>query len=153
MGFPYKRFHIPIFVPSLCHHPQGCQRKKQKQSKQRNDSNDNNDDDNNDNRKACVYDAGCDDDQSNKCKEGEETDDDTDHDENNDGNDVMSSNMMKRQYKMIGNAVCPPLIASIAGAVLHCCPMIVGYHHHPSWIEYGRHVAIHLAYEATLTKI
>jgi DNA (cytosine-5)-methyltransferase 1 len=50
---------------------------------------------------------------------------------------------LKEQYRMAGNAVCPPLIAALAGAVL-------GYAlDDHRWVTYGRQVAVDLAYQAT----
>ena len=52
---------------------------------------------------------------------------------------------LKEQYRMAGNAVCPPLIAALAGAVL-------GYSRNDMlWEDYGRQVAVELAYQATRT--
>lgn len=55
----------------------------------------------------------------------------------------------KEQYRMIGNAVCPPLIAALAGAVLHHCrfgdPSIDNW----DWVQRGREVAVQLALAAT----
>eukprot|EP00978_Attheya_sp_CCMP212_P031599 scaffold120149_cov42-Attheya_sp.AAC.1 len=55
----------------------------------------------------------------------------------------------------MGNAVCPPIIAAIAGSILH---HILPLHQDPtasstttnigSWIDYGRHVAVQLALDA-----
>jgi DNA (cytosine-5)-methyltransferase 1 len=61
----------------------------------------------------------------------------------------------KQHYRMIGNAVCPPLIASLAGAVLHYCPDIATPKKSRSttgtidWVQRGREVAIELAFAAT----
>lgn len=57
---------------------------------------------------------------------------------------------IKQQYRMIGNAVCPPLVAAIAGAVLSYCPDIEGYENHTDWTEWGRSVAIEIAHSATI---
>jgi DNA (cytosine-5)-methyltransferase 1 len=63
---------------------------------------------------------------------------------------------IKEQYRMVGNAVCPPLIAALAGAVLaHCGPSMVGnvvdgYDRHDDWVVWGRETAIRIAYSATL---
>jgi DNA (cytosine-5)-methyltransferase 1 len=60
----------------------------------------------------------------------------------------------KELYGMFGNAVCPPVIAALAGAVLDRCPTIAGYYHREScgddWIVRGRTVAVRLAWEAAL---
>ena len=48
---------------------------------------------------------------------------------------------IKEQYRMIGNAVCPPLMAAVAGAVLERC---LGN----GWEEHGRRIAIQLAFQA-----
>ena len=53
---------------------------------------------------------------------------------------------------MFGNAVCPPLIAAIAGALLEHCDSIPGYDWHDDWVEWGRETAVRLAYQATITK-
>jgi len=53
----------------------------------------------------------------------------------------------KENYRMIGNAVCPPVIAVLAGAILdHCRPRPKDYR---DWVERGREVAIALAISAT----
>lgn len=57
---------------------------------------------------------------------------------------------LKEQYRMFGNAVCPPLIAAIAGAVLARCNKMTGYSDHSCWVDRGRFVAVKLANEATL---
>ena len=56
----------------------------------------------------------------------------------------------KEQYRMFGNAVCPPLIAALAGAVLARCKDISGYEKHKDWEEWGRQTAIRLSFAATL---
>ncbi|CAB9527907.1 Modification methylase [Seminavis robusta] len=53
---------------------------------------------------------------------------------------------LKEHYRMAGNAVCPPLIAALAGAVL-----AHGSAQPQSWVDYGRQVAVDLAYQATRT--
>jgi DNA (cytosine-5)-methyltransferase 1 len=73
----------------------------------------------------------------------------------------------KENYRMIGNAVCPPLIAALAGAVLDhiticCCPNATDdsdhhdqhqhqhqHQHHIDWVQKGRKVAVELAIAAT----
>jgi len=69
----------------------------------------------------------------------------------------------KEQYRMAGNAVCPPLMAALAGAVLDrvlsvlppqdeaTSPDDTSNPARSSWVEWGRHVAIKLAYQATRT--
>jgi site-specific DNA-cytosine methylase len=57
----------------------------------------------------------------------------------------------KELYRMFGNAVCPPVVAAIAGAVLGRCPNVCK--EHADWVEFGRSVAVQLAYDATLSKI
>ena len=53
---------------------------------------------------------------------------------------------VKEQYRMFGNAVCPPLIAAIAGAIIgHSSP-----EHRDAWVVHGRTVAIQLAVDAVL---
>jgi hypothetical protein len=65
----------------------------------------------------------------------------------------------KQHFRMIGNAVCPPLVAALAGAVLDCCPGIPSPQPlRPSdkqedWVERGRSVAITLALAATRTRL
>lgn len=59
----------------------------------------------------------------------------------------------KEHYRMIGNAVCPPLVAALAGAVLNH----IQFDDDPSlnewdWIQRGRDVAIQLALAATRPK-
>ena len=59
----------------------------------------------------------------------------------------------KEQYRMIGNAVCPPLIAALAGAVLDRVlttkpPSGIQASNSSDWVAWGRHVAQGLAYEA-----
>jgi DNA (cytosine-5)-methyltransferase 1 len=59
---------------------------------------------------------------------------------------------LKEQYRMIGNAVCPPVVAAVAGALLHTCPSISGYKNHEDWVLWGRETAIKLAYDAVRTR-
>lgn len=56
----------------------------------------------------------------------------------------------KELYCMLGNAVCPPMIAAIAGAVLDRCPGIRGYNSRHDWVAWGRTTAVRLANEATM---
>jgi DNA (cytosine-5)-methyltransferase 1 len=56
---------------------------------------------------------------------------------------------LKEQYRMFGNAVCPPMIAAIAGAVLARVP---GLAEKDDWIQLGRTTGIHIAHEATFTR-
>lgn len=58
----------------------------------------------------------------------------------------------KELYRMFGNAVCPPLIAALAGALLEHCPQIRGYKSHSDWVLWGRETAIRLARKATITQ-
>ena len=53
---------------------------------------------------------------------------------------------MKAQYRMFGNAVCPPVVAAIAGAVIGRCRP----EHENTWVERGRTVAVRLAIDATM---
>jgi len=53
----------------------------------------------------------------------------------------------KEQYRAIGNAVCPPLIAALAGAVLDRCPNLAV--EDCDWVHKGREVAVQLAMAAT----
>jgi DNA (cytosine-5)-methyltransferase 1 len=59
---------------------------------------------------------------------------------------------VKEQYRMLGNAVCPPVIAALAGAILALCPDIAGYDYHGDWIEWGRTCAVDIAMSAALSK-
>ncbi|KAI2495044.1 C-5 cytosine-specific DNA methylase [Fragilaria crotonensis] len=54
---------------------------------------------------------------------------------------------VKKQFHMFGNAVCPPLIAAIAGAVIGSCRP---REHRDAWVVRGRTVAIQLAVSAVL---
>lgn len=53
----------------------------------------------------------------------------------------------KMHYRMCGNAVCPPVIAALAGSILDCCD--VPCSREEGWLYAGRSVAIALALEAT----
>jgi site-specific DNA-cytosine methylase len=53
----------------------------------------------------------------------------------------------KMHYRMCGNAVCPPVIAALAGSVLDCCRITCS--REEGWVQHGRSVAIVLALEAT----
>jgi len=53
----------------------------------------------------------------------------------------------KEQYRAIGNAVCPPLIAVLAGAVLDQCPNLAVQDY--DWIHRGQEIAVQLAMAAT----
>jgi DNA (cytosine-5)-methyltransferase 1 len=66
----------------------------------------------------------------------------------------------KQHYRMIGNAVCPPLIAALAGAVLEVCLDVPppadcdtdgddNSQAGQDWVQRGREVAIELALAAT----
>ena len=55
----------------------------------------------------------------------------------------------KEWYEMFGNAVCPPVIAAITGAILDRCPNHVRQAQ-SDWIEFGRTTAVRLAYDAIL---
>ncbi|GKY98929.1 hypothetical protein MPSEU_000848700 [Mayamaea pseudoterrestris] len=59
---------------------------------------------------------------------------------------------VKEQYRMFGNAVCPPIIAALAGAVLAHCDSIGGYKNHEDWVAFGRFCAVELAQAAMLPK-
>jgi DNA (cytosine-5)-methyltransferase 1 len=59
---------------------------------------------------------------------------------------------IKEQYRMLGNAVCPPVIAALAGAVLAHCETIAGFHNHKDWVAFGRTCAVELAMAATIPK-
>lgn len=54
---------------------------------------------------------------------------------------------IKEQYRMFGNAVCPPIIAALAGALLARCKKIQGYAYH-DWVEFGTMTACQLAFES-----
>jgi DNA (cytosine-5)-methyltransferase 1 len=58
---------------------------------------------------------------------------------------------IKEQYRMVGNAVCPPLIAALASAVLEHCREIKGYTNHEDWVIWGRETAVRIALSATIT--
>ena len=59
----------------------------------------------------------------------------------------------KEWYRMLGNSVCPPMIAAIAGAILDRCTDIRGYTNHADgWVNFGRTTAVRLACEATITQ-
>jgi DNA (cytosine-5)-methyltransferase 1 len=53
---------------------------------------------------------------------------------------------LKEQYRMFGNAVCPPIVAAIAGAVIGKCRP----DYENTWVVRGRTVAIRLALDALL---
>ena len=53
----------------------------------------------------------------------------------------------KMIYRMCGNAVCPPVIAALAGSVLDCCD--IPGRSDTDWIQFGRSIAIALVLEAT----
>lgn len=55
----------------------------------------------------------------------------------------------KEWYEMFGNAVCPPVIAAITGAILDRCPNHVRQAQ-SDWIEFGRTTAVQLAYDAII---
>jgi DNA-cytosine methyltransferase len=69
---------------------------------------------------------------------------------------------IKERYRMFGNAVCPPLVAALAGAVLHVVKggrCGTGGKHDKDkdamdldWVEWGRQTAIRLALAATIPK-
>ena len=54
---------------------------------------------------------------------------------------------VKKQYLMFGNAVCPPLVAVLAGAVLGQSPDFV---QNKDWILWGLEVGVQLAIESVL---
>jgi C-5 cytosine-specific DNA methylase len=66
----------------------------------------------------------------------------------NDGNKPMT---LPDYYSMFGNAVCPPVIAAIAGAVLDRAS-IGSSEVSCDWVQRGRQVAIDLAHRATLPR-
>lgn len=55
-----------------------------------------------------------------------------------------------KQYRAIGNAVCPPLIAALAGAVLDRCPNLAVRDH--DWLHRGQEIAVQLAMSAARSK-
>ena len=59
----------------------------------------------------------------------------------------------KEQYRMAGNAVCPPLMAALAGAVLDRVLTVSPPTSSTAsnWVDWGRQVAVDLAYQATRT--
>eukprot|EP00854_Cymbomonas_tetramitiformis_P026175 gene26175-32072_t len=54
----------------------------------------------------------------------------------------------KEQYTMLGNAVCPQVVAALAGAILAHCPGIPGFEHCADWAAMGRSSAVRLAVDA-----
>lgn len=68
--------------------------------------------------------------------------------------DVDSSfnGFIKEQYFMLGNAVCPPVITVLAGAILHCIISIPQIENDIDWIERGLRTGIKLAYDAVKPK-
>lgn len=59
---------------------------------------------------------------------------------------------VKMNFRSIGNAVCPPLIAALAGSVLDCCEGVLlprASEGEQDWVTRGRLVAIALAKAAT----
>jgi site-specific DNA-cytosine methylase len=57
----------------------------------------------------------------------------------------------KEGYRMIGNSVCPPLIASLAGSVLDTAGVNMGKDDDKNWTTKGRNVAVDLACSALRT--
>lgn len=53
-------------------------------------------------------------------------------------------------YRMLGNAVCPPLIAALAGSVLDAAgvPMGIDIMDDGDWTRKGRRIAVDLAHSA-----
>jgi len=51
---------------------------------------------------------------------------------------------IKENYYMLGNAVCPPVIAILAGAILDCIPSVVG----SNWVEEGLLTGMKLSFDA-----
>ena len=58
---------------------------------------------------------------------------------------ISSMNYKKKLYHMLGNAVCPPIIAAITGCILACCPEIPGYKEKNDWESWGMDTAISLS--------
>lgn len=57
----------------------------------------------------------------------------------------------KEGYRMIGNSVCPPLIASLAGRLLDAAGINIGGKSSKNWTTKGRDVAVDLACSALRT--
>jgi len=80
----------------------------------------------------------------------------TDEGKYNDDGQAIFNTFIKEQYYMLGNAVCPPVIAVIAGAILNCVPAIqidtaLG---NDDWLDIGLWKGIELALEAVkFTKV
>ena len=68
--------------------------------------------------------------------------------------DVNSSfnGFIKEQYFMLGNAVCPPVITVLAGAILHCTVISATQGKSVDWIERGLRTGIKLAYDSVTPK-
>ena len=56
----------------------------------------------------------------------------------------------KDNYRKLGNAVCPPLIAALAGAVLAHCQL--DSDKHIDWTKKGRDTAVAIALACTRSK-
>jgi hypothetical protein len=66
--------------------------------------------------------------------------------------DSSFNGFIKEQYFMLGNAVCPPVITVLAGAILHCIISIPQIENDIDWIERGLRTGIKLAYDAVKPK-
>lgn len=55
---------------------------------------------------------------------------------------------IKENYYMLGNAVCPPVIAVLAGAILNCIPSVGGEYRCQDWHEQGLWAGITLSFNA-----
>ena len=61
---------------------------------------------------------------------------------------VAFNTFIKEQYHMLGNAVCPPVIAVLAGAILDTANIPLGSEKHTDWTQAGLHVGVQLALNA-----
>ncbi|KNC75036.1 hypothetical protein SARC_12431 [Sphaeroforma arctica JP610] len=52
---------------------------------------------------------------------------------------------LKEQYRMLGNAVCPPVITALAGSVLARCTGTLGHRNRDDWASTGVEVAVALS--------
>ena len=62
--------------------------------------------------------------------------------------DAQFVNIKKKCYRKLGNAVCPPMVAVIAGSTLAHCSDIPGHGDVQDWVATGRSAAVRLACSA-----
>ena len=67
------------------------------------------------------------------------------HSDNTTDGIISSMNYKKKLYHMLGNAVCPPVIAAISGCILACCPDILRCEEMNDWESWGMNTAISLS--------